>query len=73
MPAGESSLSSTGKTAQHFDGYNYLFVDGHVKFLRPIATVRTPGVTYPITNANGYACAGTVTNPCGMWTVADND
>ena len=44
----------------HFDGYNYLFVDGHVKFLRPERTIGT-----------GAGC--TATAPCGMWTTAPND
>ena len=41
----------------HFDGYNYLFIDGHVKFQRPEQTVGT----------------GTLAAPKGMWTLADND
>jgi prepilin-type N-terminal cleavage/methylation domain-containing protein/prepilin-type processing-associated H-X9-DG protein len=41
----------------HFEGYNYLFVDGHVKFYRPERTVGT----------------GTMTAPRGMWTSAEND
>ena len=41
----------------HFDGWNYLFVDGHVKFLLPARTVGT----------------GTVNNPKGMWTIGEND
>jgi prepilin-type processing-associated H-X9-DG protein len=41
----------------HFDGYNYLFADGHVKFLRPEGTVGT----------------GTLSTPLGLWTIAEND
>lgn len=41
----------------HFDGWNYLFVDGHVKWLRPENTIGT----------------GSMTAPNGYWTVADND
>ena len=44
----------------HFNGWNYLFVDGHVKWLSPEATVNP-------------ASGGTTVNPKGMWTVADND
>ena len=38
----------------HFDGWNYLFFDGHVKWLRPEATYRTPGVNYSLPNSAGY-------------------
>ena len=48
----------------HFDGWNYLFVDGHVKWLRPERTVDG--------NA-GDALTGTVTDPRGMWTIVETD
>ena len=51
-----------GRT-QHFDGWNYLFVDGHVKWLRPENTV----------DGNPAAPVGTLTDPRGMWTIVDND
>jgi prepilin-type processing-associated H-X9-DG protein len=54
----------------HMGGWNYLFADGHVKWLRPERTITTAGVTYP-TSTTG--CAGTLLNPCGMWTVDKND
>jgi prepilin-type N-terminal cleavage/methylation domain-containing protein/prepilin-type processing-associated H-X9-DG protein len=41
----------------HLGGWNYLFVDGHVKWLRPEATIGT----------------GTMKSPKGMWTIAEND
>ena len=46
----------------HFEGWNYLFADGHVKWLRPAGTINGPGNT-----------AGTLAAPQGMWTVAEND
>ena len=46
----------------HFDGYNYLFADGHVKFLRPMATVQRANGTYADRNSPGN----------GMWTLADD-
>jgi prepilin-type N-terminal cleavage/methylation domain-containing protein len=46
----------------HFEAWNYLFVDGHVKWLKPEATINGPGKT-----------AGTMDEPKGMWTVAEND
>ncbi len=46
----------------HFDGYNYLFADGHVKFLRPMATVQRDDGSYSDRNSPGR----------GMWTIAEN-
>jgi len=46
----------------HFDGWNYLFVDGHVKWLRPDQTIKgKDGVASE--PANPYV---------GMWTIADD-
>jgi prepilin-type N-terminal cleavage/methylation domain-containing protein/prepilin-type processing-associated H-X9-DG protein len=42
----------------HFGGWNYLFSDGHVKWLRPQSTVGP---------------AGTITDPLGMWTMTAGD
>jgi len=44
-------------TPVHFEGWNYLYADGHVKWLKPEATIGT----------------GTVRAPKGDWTIADND
>ena len=46
----------------HFAAWNYLFADGHVKWLKPESTINGPGKT-----------AGTITNPKGMWTVNPDD
>lgn len=40
----------------HFEGWNYLFADGHVKWLNPERTVGT----------------GNTTTPRGMWTIAED-
>jgi prepilin-type N-terminal cleavage/methylation domain-containing protein/prepilin-type processing-associated H-X9-DG protein len=53
---GQTADSDSGPSL-HFDGYNYLFADGHVKWLRPERTIGN----------------GTMTAPQGMWTIADND
>jgi prepilin-type N-terminal cleavage/methylation domain-containing protein/prepilin-type processing-associated H-X9-DG protein len=45
------------KNPIHLDGWNYLFADGHVKWLRPESTIGS----------------GTMRSPRGMWTIADND
>lgn len=42
----------------HFNGYNYLFADGHVKWLRPEQTIGTATQEW---------------EPKGMWTLAEND
>ena len=47
----------------HFDGWNYLFADGHVKWLLPESTV----------DGNPAAPVGTLTSPRGMWTIAEGD
>jgi prepilin-type N-terminal cleavage/methylation domain-containing protein/prepilin-type processing-associated H-X9-DG protein len=44
----------------HLEGWNYLFADGHVKWLRPEATV-------------GMSAGGTVKAPKGYWTIAAGD
>ncbi len=41
----------------HFDGWNYLFADGHVKWLRPERTIGT----------------GDRNSPKGIWTITEND
>ena len=52
----QDSALGNGKTL-HFDGWNYLFTDGHVKFMRGAQTVGT----------------GTVTAPRGYWTLDESD
>lgn len=89
-------ISSTGWACQdqarwgvpgHSNGWNYLYCDGHVKWLTPESTIRTPGVTYPVSLAvpnmtlNGTgttmdhggteSCPGTTNRPCGSWLVVD--
>lgn len=52
--------SAAEVTPSHFEGWNYLFVDGHVKWLKPEATV-------------SRAAGGTLSDPKGMWTIAVGD
>ncbi|BCM88946.1 hypothetical protein IAD21_00788 [Abditibacteriota bacterium] len=66
-------ISTSGRVAAHFDGWNYLFFDGHAKWLRPEATVRTPGVNYGQPNSAGYYASGTVARPGAMWTIQEGD
>jgi prepilin-type processing-associated H-X9-DG protein len=42
----------------HFDGYNYAFADGHVKWMRPEKTVGTGDAEW---------------EPRGMWTITEGD
>ena len=53
-----------GNVPAHFDGWNYLFVDGHVKWLRPEQTMGT--------SANCSLNASNMDTK-GMWTLAEND
>lgn len=67
----------------HSKGWNYLYCDGHVKWMTPESTIRTPGRTYPIadtppayqnsTATGSWNCPGTGSLPCGPWTISDND
>ncbi len=70
--AGSQSLHANGKQGEHFDGFNYLYVDGHVKFQRPLQTMGQNKSAAP-GNANGWQCQGNVTRPCGPWTISDDD
>lgn len=45
-------------TPIHLEGWNYLFIDGHVKWYRPEQTI---------------GAAGTMTTPQGMWTISETD
>jgi prepilin-type N-terminal cleavage/methylation domain-containing protein/prepilin-type processing-associated H-X9-DG protein len=56
-PAGSACATLTPVKPIHFDGWNYLFVDGHVKWLKPEATIGT----------------GTMTAPRGKWTLNETD
>jgi prepilin-type N-terminal cleavage/methylation domain-containing protein/prepilin-type processing-associated H-X9-DG protein len=73
FPAGATAAG----TPYHSLGWNYTFVDGHAKWYRPEATVKTQGVTYPITITGTTGAArviqGTLAVPGGLWTTAEND
>ena len=66
----DGTKRSTGGTPLHFQGWNYLFGDGHVKWLRPESTVTTPGATYT-KDPSFNNCS--LNYPCGMWTLRDDD
>ena len=70
--ASGQSLYANGKEGQYFDGFNYLYIDGHVKFLRPYQTFGQNKSAAP-GNANGFQCQGNSTRPCGPWTISDDD
>jgi prepilin-type processing-associated H-X9-DG protein len=68
----------------HLEGWNYLYMDGHVKWLRPERTVgtgyaqstvvgtRTIGVGQGVDwTGTGYNCS--ISFPCGPWTRDPND
>jgi prepilin-type N-terminal cleavage/methylation domain-containing protein/prepilin-type processing-associated H-X9-DG protein len=62
QPSDSTPGDGTGQNDQlaptHTSGWNYLFCDGHVKWLMPTQTV---------------GAAGTVTKPQGYWTLVDGD
>ena len=60
--AQDSNVTYRGARGVHFDGYNYGFIDGHVKWMRPERTMGPQSTCYfnnPI--------------PRGMWSLAEND
>jgi prepilin-type processing-associated H-X9-DG protein len=65
QPADQQAAAPVGMGRPiHFDGYNYLFVDGHVKWMRPEQTVDG--------NPND-SITGTLTDARGLWTIDPND
>jgi prepilin-type N-terminal cleavage/methylation domain-containing protein/prepilin-type processing-associated H-X9-DG protein len=63
----------------HSGGSNYIFCDGHIKWLRPEQTVVSDGQTYnsaaayrPSTPGGNAKCYNNVSSPCGMW-IVNND
>ena len=62
---GDGSLK-TKLTPSHSSGWNYVFLDGHAKFMRPERTVGLGGK-----GLYGLDCA--LDFPCGMWTRKEND
>lgn len=57
-------------TPLHFEGWNYLFVDGHVKWLRPAQTIDLNPTNSNAPTGDG---TGSLAQPRGMWTIKDND
>jgi prepilin-type N-terminal cleavage/methylation domain-containing protein/prepilin-type processing-associated H-X9-DG protein len=71
----DRAFTGSGRKAQHFDGWNYLFSDGHVKWLVPESTIGKAGAANSVVDTNGnttaYTCS--VTDPCGIWTLDSGD
>ena len=59
-PAQNGVQSNTFQAPRHFEGYNYLYVDGHVKWLRPNSVA-------------AIGPAGAPDWPLGAWTIIGND
>lgn len=73
---GKYDFYGTGKPL-HSDGWNYLFADGHAKYLRPEATIGR-GINGSGKDANGNPCKldlphNDANRPCGMWSLDEND
>jgi hypothetical protein len=62
--------SGNDNRALHFEAWNYLFADGHVKWLKPEATVDLNPANVGGATGDG---TGTVSAPRGMWTILEND
>ena len=75
----QSQNGSGGTTAQglaggapyHNGGWNYLCADGHAKWLRPEQTIHTPGA--PVNQAPEFGQTCSLSDPCGFWTLTDQD
>lgn len=61
---------ATAATPHHSQGWDYLFADGHVKWMRPERTIGK-GINNSGNHADGTAC--TLDKPCGPWTPRDDD
>jgi prepilin-type N-terminal cleavage/methylation domain-containing protein/prepilin-type processing-associated H-X9-DG protein len=62
-------------TPAHMDGWNYVFADGHAKWMRPERTISTKA-SCTTRDGNGAVVstgAPSLSNPCGMWTADEND
>ncbi|MDR3706735.1 MAG: DUF1559 domain-containing protein [Capsulimonadaceae bacterium] len=75
--SGTCSSAGDLQAPMHSGGWEYLYCDGHVKWLRPEQTFGTPGKAPEGHSLNGYNtmgwCNGTAGSPCGPWTLDDND
>lgn len=63
---------STVSQPAHFDGWNYLYVDGHTKWQRPERTLGA-GVGGYGYNVGGVGGACSMDYPCGPWTIDGTD
>ncbi len=66
---------TNGVTAPtHTGGWNYVFADGHVKWMLPTQTIGTGiGNSGTGKEANGTTYTCNVITPCGLWTNRDDD
>lgn len=62
-----TGIQADGGNPVHFSGWNYCFVDGHVKWLLPASTIGPTGTLCPPTDTT---CTS---NPKGMWTISATD
>lgn len=70
-PGGNNSQNKNVESL-HFDGWNYLFADGHVKWLRPANTIddNASDTCVGALTSNANATPQTL---CGMWTISETD
>ncbi len=70
-PSQNVGVNADGKLGSHFNGWNYLYFDGHVKYLRPDSAAAIGPKAFG--GANDYYCAATLARPCGAWTIQEGD
>jgi prepilin-type N-terminal cleavage/methylation domain-containing protein/prepilin-type processing-associated H-X9-DG protein len=71
-----TQAAQLGGKPYHSEGWNYLFVDSHVKFHRPLQTANRQGLTYPRTIQGTNATRtveGTLSRPGYLWTRDETD
>ncbi|MDR3710858.1 MAG: DUF1559 domain-containing protein [Capsulimonadaceae bacterium] len=69
-----SDLCSIIQQPVHNGGWNYLFADGHVRWLKPEQTIGmglNGSGTSLRSNGQSYTCS--MSSPCGMWTITAGD
>jgi len=73
--SGQAQISGGVTQPSHTSGWNYVFADGHVKYLTPTQTIGTglnnSGKGYRMDGTTQYTCS--VTLPCGYWTLRNDD
>ncbi|MDR3709231.1 MAG: DUF1559 domain-containing protein [Capsulimonadaceae bacterium] len=74
--SGSCSVYGDLEAPRHNGGWDYLYCDGHVKWLKPEQTFGATShlVGHTLNGWNtAYWCNANAASPCGPWTLDDND